>query len=180
MMGIEFETAESGVEDEDAYIDPNDPGRGLWLERLARDKAQEASAKRPEALVRGADTVVVKDGEVLTKPQSEGDAARMLRKLSGARHTVITAVALRCAETGFCETSAARTNVFFRELGEDDIQYYLSFPEYKDKAGSYAVQGRGMNFIDRIEGCYYNVMGLPVTATLDLFKEFVRKDSADV
>jgi septum formation protein len=75
---------------------------------------------------------------------------------------------------------AARSEVFFRKLGEEDIQYYLSFPEYKDKAGSYAVQGRGMCFIDRIEGCYYNVMGLPVTATLDLFKLFVRKDSADV
>jgi septum formation protein len=182
MMGISFETVKSGVadEDEDAYIDLNDLDRGLWLRRLARDKARDASRRRPEALVLGADTVVVKSGEVLAKPTDKDDAAGMLRKLSGARHTVITGVALLCGETGFCESAAARTDVFFRELGDDEIEHYLSFPEYKDKAGSYAVQGGGMTFIDRIEGCYYNVMGLPVTATLGLLRDFIRKESGDV
>jgi septum formation protein len=178
MMGLEFETAGSGVEDEESYIDMRDLEGSLC--RLAGAKAEDASRKNPGALVIGADTVVVCGAEALGKPKDAVDAARMLRELSGASHTVITAVALLCAETAFRMSKAARSDVFFRELGEEDIQYYLSFPEYKDKAGSYAVQGRGMCFIDKIEVCYDHVMGLPVTATLDLLKEFVRKDCTDV
>ena len=178
MMGIGFEAAESGVDDEGAYIDQSDLDRSLC--GLARAKAEAAARRNPEALVLGADTVVVTGGgEVLGKAADKDDAARMLRTLSGARHTVVTAVALKCVEAGFEESVAARTDVFFRELEEEEIQYYLSFPEYKDKAGAYAVQGGAMTFIDRIEGCYYNVMGLPVTATLGLFKLFVRKESVD-
>jgi septum formation protein len=176
MMGVGFGVAGSGVADEDVYIDLNDLDTSL--RRLAEAKAESASLKRPEALVLGADTIVVIDGNgVLGKPAGKSDAARMLRALSGRSHTVVTAVALRCAEVGFCVSTAVHTVVFFRELGNEEIEHYLSFPEYEDKAGSYAVQGGGMTFIDRIEGCYYNVMGLPVTATLGLLKEFIRKES---
>jgi septum formation protein len=178
MMGIAFEVAESGVADEDAYINLSDLDGSL--RRLAEAKAENASSKHPEALVLGADTVVVKDGKVLGKPINRDDALKMLQTLSGARHTVITAVALRCAGAGFCESVTAHASVFFRELSDEEIVNYLTIPEYKDKAGSYAVQGVGMTFIDRIEGCYYNVMGLPVTATLSLLKEFFRKESTNV
>jgi septum formation protein len=174
MMGIRFEVAKSGVEDEGAYIDAGDLDASL--RRLAAAKAMGASKSQPAALVLGADTVVVAGEEILGKAADRGDAARMLRLLSGRSHTVVTAVALLCAEAGFCESAAARTEVFFRALDEEEIERYLSFPEYEDKAGAYAVQGGAMTFIDRIEGCYYNVMGLPITATLRLFKEFVRKD----
>jgi len=178
MMGVGFEVAESGVADEESYIDRLDLDRSLC--RLACAKAETAARQNPSALVLGADTVVVTgSGEVLGKAADKDDAARMLRMLSGVRHTVITAVALRCTEVGFDVSAAARTDVFFRKLEEEEIQYYLSFPEYKDKAGAYAVQGGAMTFIDRIEGCYYNVMGLPVAATLGLFKQFVRKESVD-
>ena len=177
MMGIAFELAKSGVEDEDAYLDVNDLDASL--QRLACAKAESASKRRPEALVLGADTTVVTEKEILGKAADRADAARMLRTLSGRRHTVITAAALLCGETGFCETAAIHTKVFFRALGEDEIQHYLSFPEYEDKAGAYAVQGGAMTFIDRIEGCYYNVMGLPVTATLSLFKKFAGKEVAN-
>jgi septum formation protein len=175
MMGVAFEVAESGVEDEGAYIDIGDLDASL--RRLAVAKAGGAAARRPEALVLGADTVVAVAGGVLGKPADRGDAARMLRLLSGRRHTVVTAVALLCVEANFCESAAARTEVFFRELEEAEIDYYLSSPEYEDKAGAYAVQGGAMVFIDRIEGCYYNVMGLPVAATLGLFNKFVRKET---
>jgi len=179
MMGVGFDAAESGVADERAFIDPSDLGSSLC--RLACAKAETAALRNPGALVLGADTVVVTGGgEVLGKADGKDDAARMLRTLSGVRHTVITAVALKCAETGFEESAAARTDVFFRKLEEEEIQYYLSFPEYIDKAGAYAVQGGAMTFIERIDGCYYNVMGLPVAATLNLFKLFVRKESVDV
>jgi septum formation protein len=185
MMGIAFEVAGSGIADEGAYIDAGDLDASLC--QLAAAKARGTSERRLEALVLGADTVVVVgsgvvggrvvDGGVLGKPVDRGDARRMLELLSGRRHTVITAVALLCGETGFCESTAVRTEVFFRELEREEIEHYLSFPEYEDKAGAYAVQGGAMSFIDRIDGCYYNVMGLPVTATLGLFKKFVRKET---
>jgi septum formation protein len=177
MMGVAFETAKSGVDDENAYINARDLDASLC--RLAAAKAREASERRPEALVLGADTIVAAGDKILGKAADKDDARNMLRLLSGRRHTVITAVALLCREKGFSESAAVRTEVFFRELEEEEIEYYLSFPEYEDKAGSYAVQGGAMTFIDRIEGCYYNVMGLPVTATLGLFKKFVRKGDSN-
>jgi septum formation protein len=173
MMGVVFETAKSGVEDEGSYINAGDLDGSLC--RLAAAKARDASERCRGALVLGADTVVAADGEILGKPADKDDARRMLRLLSGRRHTVVTAVALLCGEAGFSESAAVRTDVFFRALEGEEIEHYLSFPEYEDKAGAYAVQGGAMTFIDRIEGCYYNVMGLPVTATLGLFKKFVRK-----
>ncbi|MCL2181916.1 MAG: Maf family protein [Chitinispirillia bacterium] len=172
MMGVEFELAKSGVEDEDAYLDRDDLEHSLC--RLASAKAESASKSHPEALVLGADTTVVVGGkEIFGKAADRDDAARMLRTLSGRSHTVITATALLCNSASFRESAAACTEVFFRPLEEEEILHYLSFPEYEDKAGAYAVQGGAMTFIDRIEGCYYNVMGLPVTATLSLFKKFL-------
>jgi len=177
MIGVAFETAGSGVADEGAYINVDDLDASL--RRLATAKAAGVSERRPDVLVLGADTVVVSDSEVLGKPADKDDARRMLRLLSGRRHTVVTAVALLCGEAGFSESAAVRTDVFFRELEAEEVEHYLSFPEYEDKAGAYAVQGGAMTFIDRIEGCYYNVMGLPVTATLGLFKKFVRKEGSN-
>ncbi|MDR2591347.1 MAG: Maf family protein [Chitinispirillales bacterium] len=177
MMGIAFETALSGVKDEGAYIDAGDLDTSLC--RLAAAKARDASERHTGALVLGADTIVVADGKVLGKPADKDDARRMLSLLSGRRHTVVTAVALLCGEVDFSESAAVRTAVFFRTLEEEEIEHYLSFPEYEDKAGAYAVQGGAMTFIDRIEGCYYNVMGLPVTATLGLFKKFARKGDSN-
>jgi len=177
MMGVAFETAGSGVADEGAYIDVNDLDASL--RRLAAAKAKGASERESGALVLGADTIVAADDGILGKPADKDDARRMLRLLSGKRHTVVTAVVLLCGEAGFNESAAVRTDVFFRELEEEEIDHYLSFPEYEDKAGAYAVQGGAMTFIDRIEGCYYNVMGLPVTATLGLFKKFVKKEGSN-
>jgi len=178
MMGIKFDLAKSGVEDEDAYLDIGDLDNSLC--RLACAKAESASKDHPSALVLGADTTVFVEKQILGKATDKADAARMLRTLSGRNHTVITATALLCGEVGFRESTATRTEVFFRNLDEEEILHYLSFPEYEDKAGAYAVQGGAMTFIDRIEGCYYNVMGLPVTATLGLFKKFIRKETDDV
>jgi septum formation protein len=163
------------IADENSYIDPYDLDNSL--RRLATAKAESIAKKRADALVLGADTVVVKSERIMGKPAGRDEAAQMLRLLSGSQHTVITAVALICGETNFCESSANRTAVSFRSLSEDEINSYLSLEEYKDKAGSYAIQGGAITFVDRIEGCYYNVMGLPVTATLSLLKQFVRKES---
>jgi len=173
-MGINFQSVDPEVADENSYIDPNDLDNSLC--RLAIAKAESIAKKQPGALVLGADTVVVKSARVMGKPSSRDEAAEMLRLLSGTDHTVITAAALLCEEVNFCESAVSHTAVKFRNLSEDEINAYLSLPEYKDKAGSYAIQGRAMTFVDRIEGCYYNVVGLPVTATLSLLKQFVRKE----
>lgn len=132
-------------------------------EYLARRKAADYPAERlndDEVLVT-ADTVVVHDGKVLGKPADRNEAVAMLHNLSGDKHTVYTGVCLRSKdkETSFTES----TDVYFRKLSETDIDYYVDTYKPYDKAGSYGIQEWiGMIGISRIEGCYYNVMGLPV------------------
>ena len=160
---------------------PEDPLPGeepiAYVVRLARDKAEavyrelterESSANGRGLIVLGADTTVVVDGEILAKPEDAADAARMLRKLSGRSHRVITGVAL--ATVGGTEVAAEVTAVRFVTLGEEEIAAYVASGEPMDKAGAYAIQGGAAKWIPRIEGCYFNVVGLPlalVTAMLE-------------
>ncbi len=177
-MGLTFDIEDPGVADEESYINADDLENSLRF--LATAKAESIARRRPGALVLGADTVVVKGKNILGKAADKEEAARMLSMLSGTSHTVITAVALLCTEKEFSRSVAVKTSVFFRDLSQKEIQSYLAMDEYRDKAGAYAIQGRAMIFVDKIEGCYYNVVGLPVTATLNLIKQFVRKESIDV
>ena len=119
-----------------------------------------------EAIILGADTTVVVDGEILGKPRDDGDAAAMLRRLSGRRHEVLTGVSLRRAayEVGRVETSA----VYFAPLSTDEIAWYIASGEWRDKAGAYAIQGLASRFIPRIEGSYSNIVGLPVACVHEL------------
>ncbi len=121
-----------------------------------------------ERIVLGADTAVVVDGEILGKPRDDEDAARMLRRLSGMRHEVLTGVSLRqgASEVGRVETTA----VSFRALLEEDIAWYVASGEGRDKAGAYAIQGLASRFIPRIEGSYSNVVGLPVACVAELMR----------
>jgi septum formation protein len=152
----------------------------LSLQDLAVRKAVPIASRRPDALVVGADTVVVKDGMILGKPAGADEAFEMLRSLSGSDHKVYTGVALICKALNFTKTAAACTVVYFRKVPEHELRDYLTDNEYRDKAGAYAIQGKAMTFIDKIEGCFYNVMGLPVTETIDLFNAFIsRKDRDD-
>lgn len=131
----------------------------VHVERLAREKALAVSAA-PEDTVLGADTVVVVDGQILGKPRDAADAARMLRLLSGREHQVITGICLRQGDQ--LVTDAETTSVRFVPLTEDDIRDYVASGEPLDKAGAYAIQGLASRFIDRLEGCYSNVVGLPL------------------
>lgn len=147
-------------------------------ERIARLKAETVSRRLPptsDAVVLAADTLVVVGDEVLGKPALADDARAMLEKLSGKVHEVITGVAL--ANSGGTRSAAAHelTRVWFRPLGADEIAAYIATGEPFDKAGAYAIQGRASRFVTRIEGCYFNVMGLPVALVDRLLKEWEEK-----
>jgi septum formation protein len=137
-------------------------------ERLARTKASVIAAAFPAALVVGSDTIVVVDDDILGKPRDEPEAARMLRRLSGRRHTVYTAVAV--ARGARVESGVERVEVVFRSLGDDEIARYIATREPMDKAGAYGIQGFGATIVERIEGDYFAVMGLPLRRMVGLME----------
>ena len=145
-----------------------------YVVRLAREKAQAVFAQlstNPETAdlaVLGADTTVTLDNHILGKPEDAADAARMLRLLSGRTHRVITGVALVTATSA--EVAAEVTAVRFLTLSDEEIEAYISTGEPMDKAGAYAIQGRAARWIPRIEGCYFNVVGLPIALVSTLLE----------
>jgi septum formation protein len=148
--------------------------------RLAREKAQavfEAQSELDVAenplLVLGADTIVVVDGEILGKPPDAAGAASMLAKLSGRTHQVITGVAL-VSRAGM-ESAAEVTLVRMRTLSTEEIEAYVATGEPMDKAGAYAIQGRAARWIPRIQGCYFNVVGLPIALASSLIEGMHRR-----
>ncbi len=165
---------------------PEDPLAGEdpigYVSRLAREKAQAvfkqltaANATAQDGIkdgkslvVLGADTTVTLDNHILGKPEDAADAARMLRLLSGRTHRVITGVALVAAE--YVEVAAEVTAVRFVTLSEAEIAVYVATGEPMDKAGAYAIQGRAARWIPRIEGCYFNVVGLPLSLVSTLLE----------
>ena len=146
---------------------PEDPHPGedpiAYVTRLARQKAEAVYAQfaNPEAVVLGADTTVTLDNHILGKPENQEDAARMLRLLSGRTHRVITGVAIISATR--TQVAAEVTAVQFLTLSEQEIASYIATGEPNDKAGAYAIQGFAARWIPRIEGCYFNVVGLPIS-----------------
>jgi septum formation protein len=131
-----------------------------YAQRLARDKARVIFTMHPDNVVLGADTVVLVDEHLLEKPRDAADAARMLRLLSGRAHQVITGVCL--VASGFERTEAEITEVRFSALSESEIANYVQSGEPMDKAGAYAIQGMASRWVEGIDGCYFNVVGLPV------------------
>jgi septum formation protein len=130
-----------------------------YVRRLAEEKARAVPLNSGE-IVLAADTVVVLGDQVLEKPADQADAIRMLTLLSGREHQVITGICLRTATRTLVDS--ASTRVHFVELTPDEIAAYASSGEPMDKAGAYAIQGLASKFVERIEGCYFNVMGLPI------------------
>jgi len=131
-----------------------------YVRRLAAAKAYAVHSSADE-IVLAADTTVVAHGEVLAKPADAADARRMLHLLSGRRHEVLTGIHLRRGEKGISDH--ASTAVWFAEMTGDEIDAYVASGEPMDKAGAYAIQGLASKFVERIEGDYFNVMGLPVS-----------------
>ncbi|MFQ5510913.1 MAG: Maf family protein [Candidatus Krumholzibacteriia bacterium] len=137
----------------------------------ARLKARDVADRHPRATVIGADTMVFLDGEALEKPVDDEEARAFLRRLSGRVHTVITGVAV-CRHAEQIEVCGHEsTRVSFRDLSHLEIDGYVASGEGRDKAGAYAVQGLGAGLVRSLEGCFYNVVGLPVALLFDLLKK---------
>jgi septum formation protein len=153
-----------------------------FAERMAREKALAVFRQRQDDFVLGADTIVVVDAQILGKPRDAADAARMLRLLSGRKHQVTTGVCLispqprtenRKLETGFEDIRSETTLVTMDALTDEEIRSYIATTEPMDKAGAYAIQGRASRWISRIEGDYFNVVGLPVSLVYRMLREHV-------
>lgn len=141
-----------------------------FVRRMARAKAELGRTRLPPgaaAPVLGADTVVIADGEVLGKPSSAGEACAMLERLSGRSHEVLTAVALAATTT---EVALSRSRVWFRALTAEERAAYCATGEPLDKAGAYAIQGLAAAFVERLEGSYSGVVGLPLFETAELLR----------
>ena len=163
MLGIEHEVTPADV---DERQEPGELPETMAV-RLAAAKARAVWQQRPGHYVLGADTVVVLDGEVLGKPVDAADASRMLSRLSGRDHEVITAVALVQPDGEVLERCDV-TRVWFREFTPEVIEAYVATEEPLDKAGSYGVQGYGGVLIERVNGDFFGVMGLPIRLVGDL------------
>lgn len=142
------------------------------VEQNALGKSLDVQKKYPNALILGADTIVVINGQVVGKPTDNEDAVKMLQSMEGRHHTVHTGVAL--LEKGRWCVRSRVTRVMMRSLTEAQIRAYVATGEPMDKAGSYAIQGIGASFVESIEGCYTNVVGLSLPLLFDMFKEFDR------
>jgi septum formation protein len=160
-LGLPFRTAPSD--------DPETTDPGLDAEAhallFAERKAHAIAANLQHGLVLGADTIVALDAELLGKPVDNSHAAAMLRLLSGREHRVITGLALLDAASGAFHRAAVTSAVHFRPLSDDEIAAYLATGEPRDKAGAYAIQGLGGQFVTGVNGCYMNVVGLPLCET---------------
>ena len=168
--GLNFSVIPSAVDEQEVAIsDPEDYAR-----TLAESKALDISAKHPDSWVIGADTIVLIEQQILGKPQSKEDARDMLRRLSGKIHQVYTGYCI-CSKSEkqmFSET--VKTDVYFKELSDQEIEWYIQTGEPFDKAGGYGIQGIGSFLVKRINGSYTNVVGLPGCEVIDfLIKEGV-------
>ena len=172
-IGLTFEVCPSDVEE------PLLSGSAAEVtQKLALLKAEAVARQYADAIIIGADTLVSLEGELLGKPTDDAHAREMLMQLSGSHHEVVTGVALIVADSsgrrGLQPRTVSReivwtetTNVYFREVRSTEIAAYIASGEASDKAGAYGIQGRGAAFVKRVEGCYFNVVGLPLASFVE-------------
>ncbi len=165
LIGIEHEVRPPNI---DETMRPREVPR-RHAERLAREKASAIATRDPDLITIGADTVVVINRKVLGKPKDEDDAARMLSMLSGREHTVVTAVAVSRGRK--LRSAIEEVRVRFRVLRDDEIEAYIATGEPMDKAGAYGIQGYGATIVERVEGDYFAVMGLPLVRLVGLMRD---------
>jgi len=163
-LGIPFCVEPSHVAEDGNGRPPLD-----WPRLFAEEKAVDVSQSHPREFVLGFDTLVFLDENPLGKPKDKNEAFRMLSALSGRSHQVISGVAVARGGKIF-SSGVEKTEVLFRSLDPSEIAEYINSGEPMDKAGAYAIQGKGARFVESIQGCYYNVVGLPVARTLKMLK----------
>ncbi|OGO38748.1 MAG: septum formation protein Maf [Chloroflexi bacterium RBG_16_57_8] len=167
-IGLKFHVEASGREE---IMHPELVPRRL-VERLSLEKAQAVAKGHKNTIVIAADTLGVLDGRMIGKPGTEEEAAEMLEALGGRSHLVITGFTIMDSDTGKTVTRSVETKVHFKGLTEAEIDAYVKSGEPMGKAGAYAIQGLGAVLVDRIEGDYYNVIGLPLSAVAEELEGF--------
>jgi nucleoside triphosphate pyrophosphatase len=168
-IGLEFEVVPADIDEEALH-------KGVPEEdapRAAMAKARAVAGLFSEGLVLGADTMVVLDGVIFGKPADREQARQFLNTLSGRTHTVYTGVALVEISSGIEESVLETTPVTFRELSEEEIESYLNTADPYDKAGAYGIQSGGRRFIQKLDGDFFNVMGLPVKRVIEMLGRFI-------
>lgn len=166
--GLVFEVVGSDYEEDMTLVLPPTE----LAKYLSRGKAEAVAKNHPDAVIIAADTFIIYNGKVLGKPHTLEKAKEILRMLSGNPHTVVTGFTVIDAQNGESSSEAVATNVYFKNLNEQEIDDYIATGEPLDRAGAYAIQGLGKSFVNHIEGDYDNVVGLPTTAVLKALKHF--------
>jgi len=166
-VGLKFKIIPAHVNEN--YLAGESPRQ--HVKRLSSDKAMVIARKYPEAWVLGADTIVVIDGLLLGKPKNKTQAKKMLQKLSGREHKVFTGFSIAHAVSEVYQTKVIQSVVRFKTISAKEMNWYVACDEPYDKAGGYAVQGKGACFIQSIRGSYTNVIGLPLCEVLEELKK---------
>lgn len=165
--GLKFKVVKSDIEE--TVFEDETPEE--LVKRLSHEKAAYIADKNRAELVIGSDTVVAIDGKILGKPADEKEAYNMLKMLSGRDHYVTTGVSMINREKGIDVTNHCTSSVKFKNLSDSDIYDYISTGEFKDKAGSYGIQGFGAVLVEYIKGDYFNIVGFPISMASDMMKE---------
>lgn len=166
--GLEFTVDPSSYEEElDSSLEPSE-----LVKQLSLGKAQDVAKRHKDAVIIGADTVITFEGKILGKPRDEEDAKETLSRLSGEPHSVITGFTIIDTDTGKTLSKSVETKIYFKNLTAEEIGDYVNSGEPLGKAGSYAIQGLGKKLVEKIEGDFDNVVGLPVNEVVNSLREF--------
>ncbi len=165
-VGLKFKIIPAHVNEE--YLEGESPRE--HVRRLSLNKAMTIAQKNPDAWVLGADTIVVIDGLILGKPKNKKQAREMLERLSTREHKVLTGFTLAHGAAKVYKTKVIRSAVLFKKISSEEMEWYINCDEPYDKAGGYALQGKGAYFVKSIRGSYTNVIGLPLCEVLEELK----------
>jgi len=165
MFNLPFEQAEHGF---DERTIPWNGDAHEYTQKIAVEKGRNVAQRFPDRIIISADTIVVLNETILTKPKNKDIAFNMMKSLSGKWNSVVTGIAV--LQSGLVHSATDKTRVYIQPLTDEQIHTYLLLEEWQDKAGGYAIQGHGSLLVEQIEGCYYNVIGLPVILLSKLLK----------
>jgi len=167
-IGLRFKVEPSNYEEDmHSGLEPHE-----FAQRISLEKAKVVASKHKNAIVIAADTFIVFGGQILGKPHTEKEARKMLKTISGKSHSVITGFSIIDNGTNKTVSKSVETKIYIRKLTMTEIDAYVKSKEPLDKAGAYAIQGLGAVFVEKIEGDYFNVIGLPLSALTEALKEF--------